>query len=1042
MIVNNQETVFIDEIKSLIHKNSDVYISTNFFTINAFYNLLDELKSAKSVKVLLEQNQFDDNKSFLIKDPLERLTDLELESYFRLNQIKKFNQDNIQIRKGPTSGTNYISIDQKIFLFTPHRFNELTLGLIKDGSTFLITYLESGAEELLKYFNIFWESSKDFKEELNNIYEQASPLVSPETVYKYTISQIFEDKTIEDINEDRLNRTGFKNSKVWNMLFNFQKDAVLGAIDKIEKYNGCIIADSVGLGKTFEALAVIKYYELRNDRVLVLAPKKLRDNWVTYRLNDKRNILESDRFNFDVLNHTDLSRETGMSGEMNLETVNWGNYDLIVIDESHNFRNNNPKKGRVSRYEKLLNDVILKGVKTKVLLLSATPVNTRLNDLKNQLAFITENNDQALLNEGITSIELTLKAAQTKFNNWLKKDEPTREDLINDLGGDYFKLLDIFTISRSRKHIEKYYDVADIGHFPDRLTPITINSDFDTENKDFSITDINDELERLNLRFYSPMYFLLDSKKEEYSNKYDTITKTGAIFTQLAREESIITLMRVNLLKRLESSIYSFRLTLSNILEHIDHSLEKVDQHKEYSEDLDISKLDFEDEQFEDLVIGGKIKVLMQDLDLIKFKQFLQEDRNIIARLIKKCEEISSERDQKMKDLVQIIENKIENPINPENKKVIVFSAFSDTANYLYNELASYFKTEFNINSALVTGNQVKTNMDSIKADFNNILINFSPKSKSRAEIFEEQEDEIDLLFCTDCISEGQNLQDSDYLVNYDIHWNPVRIIQRFGRIDRIGTDNQSIQLVNFFPNLELDQYINLVGRVQGRMQILDISTTGDENVIKQGDSESKELDYRRKQLQKMKEMVVDLEDLDGGISISDLTFNDFKVDADRLTDEELLRYEVFAPGVFSLAENRMIDQEAGVLFCLKDVSGKEYASKVKTNLLHPYNLIYITESGEVLIPNNLGKKTLDLFKKTAYGKLSIKQELLSNFNNVTKSGRYMSKYKELLSVATDYLSGEKENQQHLSIFDPAGSNLGEKISSKEYEILSYLIIE
>jgi len=1043
MIINNQTNLFIEEITENISATSDVKICTNYFTFNAIFDFFKKIEVEKPIKILIENEHFNSKKSLFVNDIAENETDSQLQSLYRLRQsIQYFSQKNIHIHTGNTGGNSYIIIDDNAFQFAPHSFTETTLGIIKDAKPYMILELKDSATAFNSIFNQLWENSTPVNNELIKLYDFALPLKSPETLYKYSIHKIFKNKTTEDIHEDRLNRTGFKSTVIWNKLYNFQQDAVLGAIDKIEKYNGCIIADSVGLGKTFEALAVIKYYELRNDRVLVLAPKKLRDNWVTYRLNDKRNDLEKDRFNFDVLNHTDLSRDKGMSGDINLEMINWGNYDLVVIDESHNFRNNNPSKKRLSRYEKLLRDVIKKGVRTKVLLLSATPVNTRLNDLKNQLIFITEGNDQALRDDGIASIELTLKQAQTRFNAWMKQINPTREELIEKLDGDYFKLLDIFTISRSRKHIEKYYDVANIGKFPTRLKPISINSDFDTENTEFSITYLNDYLELLNLKFYSPLYFVYDHKKEEYAALYDTKTKTGAVFSQLDREENIITLMRVNLLKRLESSIHSFCLTLEKILNNINEIEYKINNHREFANDIDVLDFDFDDQAYSDMFIGGKVKVLIQDMDLHKFKEFLISDRKIIEELLIKCKVITTERDQKLADLKALIQEKIENPINPNNKKVLVFSAFADTAKYLYEHCAGYFKEKYNINSALVTGDGTNyTNMKNCKTDLQSILINFSPLSKLRHSIFPEAKDEIDLLFCTDCISEGQNLQDCDYLVNYDIHWNPVRIIQRFGRIDRIGSKNQQIQLVNFYPHIELDQYIDLIQRVQGRMQILDISATGDDNVIDERENQPKELDYRKKQLQKMKETVVDLEDLEGGISITDLTFNDFKVDADRLTEEEIKQFELFGSANFSLVENNLVDQPKGVLFCIKDLNEKNFDDKLKNNLLHPFALVYITYDGEINIPMRMGKKALDLFKKLAYGKLTVKEENLKEFNLKTKTGKHMNTYVDLLNLVKNHISGEEKMVELQSIFNPNGSIIGNTTAANDYKVISYLIV-
>lgn len=1042
MIINNQDKTFIEEIEKSIDDTSSIRICVNSFTFNALYDLIEPLQKSKSVEILIKLDEISKNKQHFLRDISENITNNKLQTYYRIQKLIELFEDKVAIRQGISTESSLLITDDKTFQFSPYLLNETTLGVVKDAKPYLILELNNDNASFNALFNQLWDNAINCKKEVLNLLKNALTLKQPELVYKYSISKIFENKTTDDINEERLVKTGFKSSVVWNKLFNFQKDAVLGAIDKIEKYNGCIIADSVGLGKTFEALAIIKYYELRNDRVLVLAPKKLRENWITYRLNDKRNLLVQDRLNFDVLNHTDLSRESGMSGDMNLETVHWGNYDLIVIDESHNFRNNNPSKKRLSRYEKLMHDVIQSGVRTKVLLLSATPVNTRLNDLKNQLSFITETNDQALVNEGISSIELTLKQAQTKFNSWMKQLNPTRDQLIDKLDGDYFKLLDIFTISRSRKHIEKYYDVADIGKFPTRLKPISMYSDFDTKNKDFSITYLNDYLESLNLKFYSPMYFVLENKREMYAQLYDTETRNGTIFSQLDREESIITLMRVNLLKRLESSIHSFCLTLQKLLNRIDELDEKIQNHKEFITEIDVLDFDFDDESYSDSVIGGKVKVLLQDLDLVKFKQFLKSDREIISELLIKCQVITTDRDQKLADLKDLIRNKIVKPLNSNNRKVIVFSAFADTAKYLYDNCAEIFKNEFNLNSALVSGSGTNyTNLKGSKTDLQNILINFSPISKSRESVFPDAKEEIDLLFCTDCISEGQNLQDCDYLVNYDIHWNPVRIIQRFGRIDRIGSKNDQIQLVNFYPDIELDQYIDLVQRVKGRMQILDISATGDDNVIDEREGQAKELDYRKNQLKKMKDSVVDLEDLEGGISISDLTFNDFKVDADRIKEDELKEYNGFASGIFSLVENNILDHPKGVLFCLKDLNENNFEDKLKNNLLHPYCLVYVTYDGAIAVPLRMGKKALDLFKKLSYGKVSVQEDQLKMFNMKTKAGKHMNQYVELLDLVKNHITGEEKLVELQSIFNPEGSIIGKTSGNFNYEVVSYLIV-
>lgn len=1046
-IINNQEILLVSKLKECITENSEISISTDYYTFNSLFLLVEELALAKSLRIVVDNKEFENDIRF-IYDTSEIASSLLLTSIYRLNNVLDVLNKKAEIRLSKTTGIKSIIVDSQVFLLTPHSLTEPTMGTIKDSKGYSIIQLDDVGGQNLRLFNQAWDNSqKDIKQEILDIYKTTIEYKSPDFIYKLTLNRIFENNTLDDVDEQRLTTTGFKNTKIWDMLFNFQKDAVLGAIDKIETYNGCIIADSVGLGKTFEALAIIKYYELRNDRVLVLAPKKLRDNWTIYTQNDLRNILAKDRFNYDVLNHTDLTREKGISGDINLETINWGNYDLVVIDESHNFRNNAPKKDGVTRYQKLLQDIILSGVKTKVLLLSATPLNTRMNDIKNQIAFITEQKDYALSEYGIASIEQTLKKAQQQFNVWMKSGErANRDSLVERLGGDYFKLLDLLTIARSRKHIEKYYDTADIGKFPTRLTPRSLKADFDTMNKFPAMNKVNETLNMLNLKFYSPLFFVLENKKEEYAEKYDTRKGDKVIFSQETREDSIIHLMRVNLLKRLESSIHSFKLTLYSLLDQIQELLAKVDNEsldELYDDEYNINDIELDDAQLEDLMIGGKVKVLIQDIDVIKFKEYLRDDEKLIRQLIVDTEAVNEERDGKLKMLKEEITQKIKHPINENNKKVIVFSAFADTVKYLYENLSDWLLSEFGVYSSLVTGGDAnKTNMPRTRADLSSILINFSPNSKKRDTIFPDETREIDILFCTDCISEGQNLQDCDYLINYDIHWNPVRIIQRFGRIDRIGSKNESIQLVNFFPKLDLDNYINLIGRVKGRMEMLDISATGDDNVMEDANAPRRDLEYRRRQLEQLQENVVDLEDIDGGISITDLTLNDFKIDADRLTKVELARFAMTPNAVFSLVKNTIEEGEKGVIFCLKDLDEKGLDLKVSRNLIHPYSLCFITEDGNVKLTSANPKRCLDYYKKICAGQIAILPDLVAEFNKSTKRTKHMSAYTELLDIAIEDIRGTVAEVGIDSLATPGGTLFSSVGASKTHELISYLIIK
>lgn len=780
---------------------------------------------------------------------------------------------------------------------------------------------------------------------------------APFTLYAAILNHLFGERG-DEMDEERIvkSATGIRNTVVWKKLFKFQRDGVVGAIDKLARFGGCIIADSVGLGKTFEALAVIKYHELRNDRVLVLAPKRLRDNWTLYKANDKRNALAADRFNYDVLNHTDLSRDSGHSGDIDLTHVNWGNYDLVVIDESHNFRNKkSPRQGTETRYDRLMRKIIKEGVKTRVLMLSATPVNNRLADLKNQIAFVTEGDDTALVEHGIDSIEQTTRRAQIQFNRWLDMDEVERTPghLVEMLGFDYFTLLDHLTIARSRRHVEKYYGTAETGKFPDRLPPINIKADVDLAGQFRAIKDINLEIRRLNLASYAPLRYVLPHKQAAYDAKYSTEIRGGeSFFRQADREESLIHLLRVNVLKRMESAVSSFSLTVQRQLKDVEAVLAHIENHDEGIEEINIADVDIDDPAFESLLVGRKVKVLLSDVDLIRWKQDLIEDRNRLATLLAAAQQVDAARDAKLAKLRDMIEQKCRQPINAGNRKIIVFTAFSDTAQYLYANLAPWAKSALGIDAGLVTGSAgIQTTLPGLRKSMSSVLSAFAPRAKERPTDMAD-EGEIDLLIATDCISEGQNLQDCDWLVNYDIHWNPVRIIQRFGRIDRIGSPNQNIQLVNFWPNMELEEYIGLEQRVSGRMVLLDVSATGEENLIEQqSGNPMNDLEYRRKQLLKLQDTVIDMEDLSNGVSITDLTLTDFRIDLAQYLKEHPGQLDTLPLGTYAVTTSIDADIAPGIIFCLR--AGGAVAAKGQQSdyPLAPIYLVHVGDDGAVLLP-------------------------------------------------------------------------------------------
>jgi len=1072
-MLDNKFNFVYQELTENIRKGSKLSVVSALFSMYAYDKLKKDLNKIDSMRFIYTKPSFlrDDKKEsrqYYIDNNSIFGNDYEIKLKNELTQgsisreCADWIREKVEIKsfKKPNEAQpRMICVDNKddssIAINGTVDFTTAGLGLNKSDRQDMnqCVYGKDFVQSSLMQFNFLWDNEdylEDVKDEVLNQMQTMHKENPAEFIYFLSLYNIFSNE-LDSLDEDNIVRKGnnLKESKIWNKLYKFQKDAAIGVIDKIEKYNGCILADSVGLGKTFTALAVIKYYESRNDRVLVLVPKKLRDNWTIYTKNDKRNIFVDDRFNYDVLNHTDLSRDRGKSGDIDLKTINWGNYDLVVIDESHNFRNNPAVKDRVTRYQKLMNEIIKGGHKTRLLMLSATPVNNKMTDIKNQIAFITEDNDNALESVGIKSIDTTLRNAQKAFNKWAKRpeNERTGATFIDEIDLDYFQLLDTLTIARSRRHIEKYYDLGEIGDFPERLPPKNINSKIDVLDEFPPLEQINNTISTLEMAIYSPMRYIRLDKKHEYELKYDMVVGHGSTFKQLDRDMNVTHLMRINLLKRMESSIHAFKLTTERILYLINQTLDKLEKGVDYNPDLGINNINLEDDDgdWDNLMIGKKRKVLLQDIDQLKWEQDLILDKQKLEELLEKANEITPDRDKKLEKLKTQIKHKVLNPINPENKKIIIFTAFADTAKYLYKNISVWAQNEFGIHSALVTGGDTnKTTLDSvIQSDLNDILTNFSPKSKERANIDPDAVDEIDILICTDCISEGQNLQDCDYLINYDIHWNPVRIIQRFGRIDRIGSENIKIQLVNFWPDMELDEYIDLERRVKNRMVMVDVSATGEENIISE-DQKMNDLAYRKNQLEELQNRVLDLEDIGNSISITDLTFNDFKIELMDYMKENRVELEKAPKGIYSISNIPLdlIDEvEPGVIFLLRQISGT--TENLEKNPLSPYYLVYIGEDGEVKFSYIKSKKVLDYYKKLCVGKKEVLNDLVKEFNFDTDNGKDMNKYSELLVETIGDILGNKIKTGRTTIFQPGGTAVVKKDIDglEEFELITFLII-
>ena len=1075
-LINNSTKTLRDDLSVEMRKGSKLSIAAACFSIYAFQELKQELKQIDELRFLFTSPTFtaDKTKKEMREFYIPRLnrerslygTEFEVKLRNELTQRAIAKECGEWIRRKVTFKSNvtnenmggFLTLDDKCYMpisgFTTvdlgcERGNNAYCMISKMGMPHSSTYLE--------LFDTIWNDSSKLQDVTEEVVESITAAYnenSPDFIYFVTLYNIF-NEFLEDISDDVLpnEATGFKDSKIWSMLYNFQKDAALAIINKLEKYKGCILADSVGLGKTFTALAVMKYYEDRNKSVLVLCPKKLSNNWNTFKGNYVNNPIASDRLRYDVLYHTDLSRTRGESNGLDLSRLKWENYDLVVIDESHNFRNGGYLSGeedeKENRYLRLLNKVIRPGVKTKVLMLSATPVNNRFNDLKNQLALAYEGKPEIIDAKLNTSrpIDEIFKRAQRAFNQWSRQDVSLRttDRLLELLDFDFFEVLDAVTIARSRKHIQKYYDMADVGTFPNRLKPISLRPKLTSLPGAITYNEIFEQLMRLSLAIYTPTQFILPSRMEKYSVLYeDESVNVG--FTQANREQGIRRLMAINLMKRMESSVYSFRLTVKRILENIDAAIDSIDTYdRKTSKTLfltDYSRMCEEEEECEDakemFQVGRKVEISIGDMDYTSWREYLVKDREILGDLLSRVEVITPEHDSKLQELFSVIREKQLSPINPGNRKIIVFTAFSDTAEYLYSNVSRYVLEQFGLHSAMVSGSvEGRSTVSRLRCDLNTVLTCFSPVSKDKHLLMPNEKTEIDVLIATDCISEGQNLQDCDYLINYDIHWNPVRIIQRFGRIDRIGSRNACIQLVNFWPDVTLDEYIDLKAKVETRMKIVDMTATGDDNLLSEG--EKMDLEYRKSQLKRLQEEVVDIEDMSSGISIMDLGLNEFRLD--------LLEYVKVHPeiemtpfGLHSVVPAREGTPE-GVIYVLKNRSnGVNIGNK---NRLHPFYLVYVGCDGCVVCDYLSPKRLLDMMRFLCKGKTEPIPEVYRRFNTDTRDGRDMSEFSKLLGDAISSIVVRKE-QSDLESFlgGDSMSFLSDQVKGlDDFELICFLVV-
>lgn len=1084
-IIDNSSVLLGDELRQVIGKNTKLRIAASCFSIFAFDALKEELSKVDELQFIFTAPSFMPNEA-LGKSKKERRqffipgqnhesslygTEFEIHLRNKLTQRAIARQCAEWIRARASFKSNkttspmqqfaHVQAEDGNVVYSPiSGFSAVELGYQRGNAVSSLTHSIDDSSIASTYIGLFdqiWDDSSLVQSVTDEVLEHIEAVYqenSAEKIYFFILYNLFRE-FLEDVDSDVLpnDQTGYLDSKVWNTLFNFQKDAATGIINKIETYNGCILADSVGLGKTFTALAVIKYYELRNKSVLVLCPKKLADNWRNYNTNLKTNLFASDRFNYDVLCHTDLSRSSGESLGIPLDRVNWGNYDLVVIDESHNFRNNDVFKDRETRYQKLMNKVIRAGVKTKVLMLSATPVNNRFNDLKNQLALAYEGHSEALGRNLKTksNVEDIFRKAQAAFNNWsnLPPNERTAQSILRMLDLDFFELLDSVTIARSRKHIEQFYDTKDIGKFPERKKPISHRLPITKRHDVVGFDEIYRDLSQLKMAVYAPVNYIQPSRLKKYEELYDTKTEgTKGTFRQADREKSLQALMTTNLLKRLESSVEAFRLTLGTLEKNISGMLEAIARFETSDSGASVDdvfssfdNLAPDDEELSGLgefTIGNKIKIDLADMDVPTWKNDLNGDLSLIRALLNEMAKVSVEDDAKLQHIIEIIQRKMASPINQGNRKVLIFTAYADTAEYLYKHIAPAISKSMGVDTGLVTGSgNPKTTLESY-FDFQSVLTLFAPRAKEKDIIMPEVAAALDVLIATDCISEGQNLQDCDYLINYDIHWNPVRIVQRFGRVDRIGSPNAAIQLVNYWPDISLDEYINLKERVENRMHIVDLTGTGEDNVLT---AKSSDVAYRKDQLQRLQEEVIELEDVKTGVSITDLGLNDFRMDLLNYTKEngDLSSQPKGLHAVVPADLSKGL--QPGVIFALRNVHLDVNVNQL--NRLHPYYLVYLDNEGQVLADHTEVKRLLDLIRSTCKGLDQPIKSLCDAFNAETQDGREMSRYSELLSDAIRSMIEVKEERDLDSLFSGGHTTaLTHTIAGlDDFELLAFIVV-
>jgi len=1026
MILDNEnENLKVHEWISKYTEEGKFDIVTGYFTIGALSFL------SKTVNEKIDQFRLvlGDIVSLDIEEnrPLDLLNEnISIEASLKLSRIsqecvKFLRQENVIAK---TLEPNFCHA--KSFLFNPmedddrnkyfisgsSNLTEAGIGL-KQTNNIELNIAETGNnnqyKELVEWFETLWNKPQahlkktiinkdgsikkvDFKEYLISEIEKIFIKYTPREIYYKILFELFGSQLLEDESDPDFNRQvgRLENSVIYNALYGFQKKGVLSLIRMLQKYNGAILADAVGLGKTWSALAVMKFFQQQGREILLLCPKKLEINWKRYRKHQDSKF-EKDQLDFFVRFHTDLNEARVEKYDDRADKYFTNDKPkLIVIDESHNLRNN-----KSNRYKFLMESILQPNEDIKVLMLSATPINNSLNDIRNQFNLMVQGNvygyEESL---GVKNIDYSFRRAQKAFNEWRSSPAPIISDFIKELPANFFTITDNLTVARTRKMIEG--QEASLV-FPKKEKPINL---FVTPHELGNFETFEELFNQFPpmLSGYQPSFYLDESAETQ-----------NVLQDEKQRDRFLVKMLYILMVKRLESSWFSFYSTVGKIKDHHQNALDKIKAFQENKKNESISEEDFslfEDDDleadYEEFTLGKKRKISIEDIDaagnLDNYKFDLKKDidalDNLYSNLIKFEKKIEKETiqpnnlksvDNKLEVLIQQINKKRASGKNDGNQKMVIFTVYRDTANYLFKELKARGFDKL----AMVSGSgSLVSDTDEESKLFEPILERFAPFTKlyrekewdfesftsstldyknwiewvaeNHPKTYNKLQNPIDIIIATDALSEGQNLQDADMVVNYDIHWNPVRIIQRMGRIDRLGSPNKTISGINFWPSKNINIYLNLQGRIEQRMAAMKLA--GAEVDINFSDS-FREMAHDENLDQQMtnrmlRQMEVTFDDLDGeeSFGFDDLSLENYRQDLWDEFNKDKEKYQRMPKGVYSgYKGDKNICSQDGIIALM---GYPHRPTKAKSHEYKVFELIYINQKGEQVLLNQ--KEVLD----------------------------------------------------------------------------------